>query len=79
MQALSDHLCELRLDPRQEQRAEIQIAALKTELSGEPDPAIVTQVGRTLRNITEGAIASLLATAVQPSIWHWIQQRLQTL
>jgi hypothetical protein len=73
---IADHLDELQLDARQKQRAEVQIATLKTELVGDPDPVIVTQALRTLRNITEGAMGSLLATAMQPTVWHWIQQAL---
>lgn len=73
---LATHLGELNLDPRQKQRAEAQIATLKLELAGEADPAIVKQAGHTLRNILEGAIGSLLATAAQPGLWHWIHQTL---
>ncbi|MGA2966624.1 MAG: hypothetical protein ABSD64_10450 [Terriglobales bacterium] len=73
------HLDELNLNDRQKQRAEAQIATLKAEVAGESDPAIVKQAGRTLRNITEGAIGSLLATAAQPTVWHWIQQTLAAL
>lgn len=74
---LTEHLHELNLDSRQRQRAEIQIAALKAEVAGDPDPAIVRQTGRTLRNITEGAIGSLLATAAtNPIVWQWIHQTL---
>jgi hypothetical protein len=73
---LTAHLDELNLDTRQRQRAEVQIATLKTELCADPDPAIVSQAGRTLRNITEGAIGSLLAAAAQPGVWHWIHQTL---
>ena len=73
---LTAHLDELNLDTRQKQRAEAQIAALKTELTGDPDPAIVKQAARTLRNITEGAVGSLLATAAPPGVWHWIHQAL---
>src|ERR1039458_2236010 len=50
----TDHLNELKLDDRQKQRVELQIATLRTEIAGEPDPAIVKQAARTLRNITEG-------------------------
>lgn len=75
----TDHLDELNLDDGQKQRVELQIATLRTEIDGEPDPAIVKQAARTLRNVTEGAIGSLLATAVQPSVWHWVQQALATL
>jgi len=73
---LAAHLSELNLDAQQNQRAEAQIAALRAELTGNPDPAIVRQAGRTLRNITEGAIGSLLATAAQPGVWHWVHQAL---
>jgi hypothetical protein len=69
-----NHLNELALDARQKQKAEAQIATLQAQLTDEPDPVIVRQAGRTLRNITEGAIGSLLATAVQPAVWQWIQQ-----
>jgi len=66
----------LNLDVRQKQRAEAQIATIRAELAGDPDPTIVKQAARTLRNITEGAIGSLLATAAQPGVWHWIHQAL---
>lgn len=71
---IADHLDELNLGPSQRQKAEAQIATLKAQLSDDPDPVIVKQAGRTLRNITEGAIGSLIATAVQPGLWHGIQQ-----
>jgi hypothetical protein len=69
-----NRLGELDLDRPQKQRAEAQIATLKAQLTDEPDPVIVRQAGRTLRNITEGAIGSLLAAAAQPSVWQWVQQ-----
>lgn len=74
---LSEHLDELKLDSRQRARAETQLATLKTELDDAPDLAIVKQAGHTLRNITEGAIESLLAAAEQPSVWQWIHQMIQ--
>jgi hypothetical protein len=76
----SSHIDELNLDNRQKQRAEAQLAILNAELGGEPDAEIVKQAGRTLWNITQGAIGSLIATAaVQPGVWHWIQQMLANL
>ena len=75
----TDHLDELKLEARQKQRAEAQISALKAELAGDADPGTVAQAGRSLRNITEGAIGSLLATAVQPGVWHWVQQTMNSL
>lgn len=71
---MANRLDELELDSRQRQRAEAQLATLKTELRGEPDPTIVGQALRTLRNITEGAIGSLIASATQPPIWQWIHE-----
>ena len=71
----SEHFNELNLDARQQQRAEAQLAILKTELTGEPDPAIVKQAAHSLRTITEGAIGSLVT---QPGVWHWIHQVLSS-
>jgi hypothetical protein len=70
----TNDLDELSLDARQKQKAEAQIATLKAPLTDEPDSVIVKQAGHTLRKITEGAIGSLLAAAVQPALWQWIQQ-----
>ena len=75
----TDHLNELALGARQKQKAEAQIATLKAQLTAEPDPVIVQQAGRTLRNVTEGAIGSLLATAAQPPVWLWIHDVMRTL
>jgi hypothetical protein len=75
----TNHLNELNLDERQKRRAEAQLAALRAESSSEPDAAIVKQAGRSLRSITEGAIGSLIATAVQPSVWLWIHETLKAL
>jgi len=74
----TDHLDELNLDSRQRKKAEAQIATLKAQLTDEPDPVIVRQAVRSLRDITVGAIGSLLATGVQPTVWHWIHQMMTT-
>jgi hypothetical protein len=71
---LAKHLEELNLDLHQQERVKAQIGTLKAELAGAPDSGIVHQAGRTLRNLTEGAIAGLLANAVQPTVWNWIHQ-----
>ena len=57
---LMNHLDELDLGAPEKQKAEAQIATLKAQLGDEPDPVIVKQAARTLRNITEGAIGSFL-------------------
>jgi hypothetical protein len=69
---LLEHIDELKLEVRQRHRADAQIAILRTELTAEPDPGIVQQAGRTLRNIIEGAVGSLLAAAVPPTVWESI-------
>ncbi len=77
---LTKHIGELNLSERQLQRAQIQLQAIQTELEdAEIDPAVVVQAGRTLRNITEGAIGSLIAAGAQPAVWHWIHQTLLSL
>jgi hypothetical protein len=76
---LTSHLGELEIDARQRQRAEAQIATLKAQLTDEPDPVIIKQAGGTLRNITEGAIGSLVATAAQPPVWVWVHEIMRRL
>jgi hypothetical protein len=74
----TDHLDELQLGERERARAVAQIAALRAELTGEPDQTIVRHAGGTLRNITEGTIASLIAAGVQPALWDWVQHTMAT-
>jgi len=77
---LTSHLNELSLDEKQLKKAQAQIATIKAQLSDEPDPVILKQAGRTLRNVIEGAVGSLLATAVsQPTIWTWVNEVMQRL
>ena len=66
------HLHELQLDAMAIQRANAQLATIQAQLSDELNSIIVQQAGRTLRNITEGAIAGLISTAVQPTVWSWV-------
>jgi len=79
VEEFTKHLDELNLDMRQTQRAKAQIATLEAQLTDEPDPAIVRQAGHTLRNITEGAIGSLVAAAAQPTVWQWVQHTMARL
>jgi len=75
---MTAHIAELHLDAAQQTKAEVQIATINAQLADEPDPVIIKQAGRTLRNITEGAIGSLLATAAtQPGVWQWIHALMQ--
>ena len=64
------HFGELNLDDTARKKALAQVATIKAQLTDEPNPIIIREAGRTLRNLTEGAIAGLIATAVQPGVWH---------
>jgi hypothetical protein len=70
----ASHLHELQLDEAAIRKANAQLATIQAQLSDEPNPSIVQQAGRTLRNVTEGAIASLISNAVQPTVWSWVDQ-----
>lgn len=74
---LTTHIDELNLDQSAKAKAMVQLATLKAQES-DPDPVIVKQAGRTLRSLTEGAIASLIATAAQPHVWQWVHQMLES-
>lgn len=70
---LRSHLDELRLDTRERQRAEKQIATMVAEnADGEPNFVIIREAGHTLRNIIEGAIASLVEDQIGSTVWPWI-------
>lgn len=69
---------DLSLDPVAERRAKAQLATIDAQLEDEPNPVIVGQAGRTLRAVTEGAIGSLIATAVvNPGLWTGLMATLQ--
>jgi hypothetical protein len=77
---VTSHLNELSLDEKQLKKAQAQISTIKAQLADEPDPIILKQAGRTLRNVIEGAAGSLLATAVtQPTIWTWVHEVMERL
>lgn len=79
VEVFEKHIDELVLDPAAKRKASAQVATIKAQLEDEPDTVIISQAGRTLRNITEGAIGSLIATAAQSSEWAWVSQHIQNL
>jgi hypothetical protein len=70
---LDEHLHELGLASLENRKARTQINTLKVQLAGDPDPGSIREIGKTLRNITEGAIAGLVAAAAQPSVWSFVE------
>ena len=69
------HFDDLALSEPARKAIEVELATLKAQLAADqPDPVIVRQARHTIRNITEGAIGSLVATAAQPSVWLWKHQ-----
>lgn len=79
VEVFEKHIDDLMLEPAAQRKAIAQVTTIKAQLEDEPDPIIISQAGKTLRNITEGAIGSLVAAALQPSVWAWVSQHLPNL
>ncbi len=73
VELLGSHLSELKLSTSDNNKAKVQLATIEAQLQDEPNPLIVKEAAKTLRNITEGAIGSLIASATQPTIWTTVQ------
>lgn len=73
VEILSSHLSELKLSSSDEKKAKAQLSTIAAQLLDEPNPSIVKEAAKTLRNITEGSIGSLTASAMQPAIWATVQ------
>lgn len=76
---MEQHLDELKLDSAAGNKALAQIATIKAQLADEPNPIIIKEAGRTLRNLTEGTISGLVAAAVQPTVWNFVSDVLSRL
>ena len=76
VELIREHLEELRLSPENIRKVKAQLATIEAQLIDEPNPTIIKEAGRSLKNSTEGAIGSLLATAAQPGVWQTIQSLL---
>jgi hypothetical protein len=69
IEILEKHIDELNLHAAAKRKALVQVDTLKAQLGDdEPNPTILKEAGRTLRNITEGAIGGVIATGVTE---HW--------
>ena len=65
IEILSQRIDELNLDAAAKRKALVQVDTIKAQLGDdEPNPTIIREAGRTLRNITEGAISELIAKGV---------------
>jgi hypothetical protein len=65
IEILSQRIDELNLDAATKNNALAQVDTIKAQLSADkPIPTILTEAGRSLRNITEGAISELIAKGV---------------
>jgi hypothetical protein len=69
---LEQNFDQLRLDDTSGRKAKAQIATLKAQLTHEPNPTILKEAGKTLRNVTEGVVGGLITTAVQPTTWQFV-------
>jgi hypothetical protein len=79
LEMLEQHFDELSLGAADKKKAIAQIATLKAQLSAEPNHTILREAGRTLRNITEGTIGGLIASAATSTDWHFISDILARL
>jgi uncharacterized protein involved in exopolysaccharide biosynthesis len=70
---LEQHFDQLGLDATSARKAKAQIGTLKAQLIDEPNPTILKEAGKTLRNVTEGVIGGLITAAVQPATWQFVQ------
>lgn len=71
-----DHIDDLSLDATAKADALADIAVIKAQLAkSKPNIGFIKEAGRSLKNITEGAIGSLLAEAAKnTAIWQGIHQ-----
>jgi len=75
---LAEHMAELKLDERQSKSANSQIATIRAQLDdNEPNFRIISEAGRTLRNLTEGVIGNFVAAAIQPTVWEWVSHAMR--
>jgi len=79
VELMTNHLSELNLSPANERKAWAQLATIEAQLIDIPNPTIIKEAGSSLKNITEDAICSLLATAAQPRIWSAVKSILAML
>jgi hypothetical protein len=73
------HVADLNLTPEDAKRVEVQLNTIDAQIADEPNPVIVREAGRSIRSITEQAVAAMVATAAQPTVWAWIQSALEML
>ena len=65
------------MNPKDHQKVEAQIATIGAQITDTPNPVIVREAGKTIRNLTEGAIGNFIAAATQPTVFAWIQAILE--
>lgn len=69
------HINDLNLPPNDKQKALRHASSLKdiVENGDESEAPIAIELIKSLRNITEGAIGSLLAAGAQPGVWQFVK------
>ncbi len=74
---ISENLSELKLSLLDKNKVDAQIATINAQLSTEPDRTILNTAFKTLKNVLESAIGSILANGLKLSdIWIGIQSSL---
>lgn len=70
---LAEHLVDLKLTREDQRTVEAQLATISAQITDTPNPVIVREAAKTIRNLTEGAIGNFIAAATQPTVFGWIQ------
>ena len=79
VELMTKNLGELKLSLGDARKAKAQLATIQAQLLDTPNPIIIKEAGCSLKNVTEGAIGSLLATAAPPRLWAGVQALLALL
>jgi len=69
VEIFENYIRDIKLNESEIKKVKDLVATIKSQLSDKPDSTIINQAGRSLRNVTEGAIGSLLAAAAQAKVW----------
>ena len=72
IETLEQHFDELKLDDAAKRKALAQVGTIKAQLTDDkPNPTIIKEAGKSLRNITEGVIGGLIVEGI--THWQFVQ------
>lgn len=69
IELMTPNLSALNLPPQDHQKAQQDLANLKTLITDKPNPVLLKAVCNSLKRVTEGPIGERLASGNQPAVW----------